>query len=68
MDIDVIKEVKRQCESEIRAIIAMFEKQSGCCVCGIDLIHGQRFGERPSIEDERERITDMICNVVLNLE
>ena len=32
MDIEVIKKAKAQCESEIRAIIVMFENQTGLVV------------------------------------
>ena len=37
MDIEIIKQAKAQCESEIRAIIVMFEKQSELVVERISL-------------------------------
>jgi hypothetical protein len=44
MDIEIVKEAKLQCESEIRAILHMFEQQSGCTVHGIDIMRVARFG------------------------
>lgn len=40
MDIKTIKEMKQQCESEIKAILVMFEKQSGLSVESVDLSLG----------------------------
>jgi len=37
MDIKIIKETKAQCELEIRAILAMFEKQTGLVVSDIGI-------------------------------
>jgi len=37
MDIEVIKKAKAQCESEIRAIVKMFEHQSGLVVSQINV-------------------------------
>jgi len=37
MEMKMIKETRRQCESEIRAIIDMFEKQTGCIIYGIGI-------------------------------
>ena len=35
MDLEAIKKMKAQCESEISVILNMFEEQSGCNVVGI---------------------------------
>ena len=43
MDIKIIKETKAQCESEIKAILAMFEKQTGLVVSGLNI--GRQFTE-----------------------
>ena len=37
MDIELIKQAKAQCESEIRAIIVMFQQQTGLVVDHINL-------------------------------
>jgi len=43
MDIKIIKETKAQCELEIRAILAMFEKQTGLVVSSLGI--GRQFTE-----------------------
>ena len=43
MDIKIIKETKAQCESEIKAILAMFEKQTGLVVSSLRI--DRRFAE-----------------------
>lgn len=45
MTIEEIKAAKQQCESEVRAIIYMFEMQSGCSIYGINLIHVETVGK-----------------------
>ena len=35
MDIDLIKQKKKQCEAEIHSMIALFQRQTGCTVCAI---------------------------------
>ena len=44
MDIEDIKEAKRGCESEIKAILCMFEHQSGMIVRGVDIDRVQLCG------------------------
>jgi hypothetical protein len=44
MDIETIKQAKRQCESEVRAILNMFEQQSDCEISGIDFKRPRLFG------------------------
>ena len=43
MDIKIIKETKAQCELEIKAILVMFEKQTGLVVSGLNI--GRQFTE-----------------------
>ena len=43
MDIKIIKETKAQCESEIKAILVMFEKQTGLVVSSLGI--GRQFTE-----------------------
>jgi len=43
MDIKIIKETKAQCELEIKAILVMFEKQTGLVVSDIGI--DRRFAE-----------------------
>ena len=44
MDIEIAKEAKRKCESEIRAIINTFQHQTGLQTHGIDVIYSAEFG------------------------
>ena len=55
MKIEDIKTAKRQCESEIRAIIAMFEMQNGCIVQGW------------GIERDRNGIIKIMIDVHINI-
>jgi hypothetical protein len=49
MDIETIKIAKRKCESEILAIINVFEEQSECFVYDINLHHIEHFGRHPTV-------------------
>lgn len=44
MDIGTAKEARRQCESEIRAIINMFQQQTGLQTHGVSIIYSEEFG------------------------
>lgn len=37
MDIKTVKEAKKQCESEIKTILSVFEYQTGCVIYGVNI-------------------------------
>jgi len=53
MDISDVKFAKKTCEAEIKAIINMFQRQTGCEVRNISLAVDQK--------------TNMLCGVIMDV-